>query len=392
MRWSVIALSILAACASSPQGLVRRAVKASGGSRALGEVHSYHVETEGVYQGEPYTAISHLRDRSDWRWDMKGQKWEMNAWVLGDEQSTYTQLGGKTVAPEGPQREATVMHQRVECSMLLPDRLLAEDVTLEKAEPVTINETACPAVHARFGDSPPVTYVFDPFTHRIKQIHFRMLGPDGRKEVPAVIDLVTYEEIDGIQVARSMFMSWGEEGKRTTMREEIKRVLWNPEIPAETLAVPEVSPPPEIVVKEMPSTIIAQYTHRGPYDQIGDAIGKVVAWIEAKGGEVTGSPAVLYPELDMQSAVIQVPARLEQRPEAGEIQLMRRRSFRFAHAKYEGGVEGPVMLLGNVTAWCTSQGYRPSGYARVEYLTVDPETMQCVAEVGFPVRETRAEE
>ncbi|MHC4731961.1 MAG: hypothetical protein ACYS6Z_15410, partial [Planctomycetota bacterium] len=135
-------------------------------------------------------------------------------------------------------------------------------------------------------------------------------------------------------------------------------VLWNPPIPAATLAAPQVDAPLESGVKEIPTTTVAQHRYEGPYEDLVTAIDKVRAWIETNGGEVTGSTAVL-----------------------------KRRGFRFAYAGYEGTWEGPVMLISNVTAWCRTQGYQPSGHARVEYVTVDPETKACVAEVGFPVRQ-----
>jgi hypothetical protein len=171
------------------------------------------------------------------------------------------------------------------------------------------------------------------------------------------------------------------------MREEVTRVLWNPPIPAATLAAPQVDAPLDIGIREMPATTVAQHTYEGPYDGITTAIDKVRAWVEANGGEVTGSTAVVYPEMAIQRAVIQIPARVDNAPTGGDIKLLKRRGFRFAYAGYEGTWEGPVMLISNVTAWCRAEGYAPSGHARVEYVTIDPATKACVAEVGFPVRQ-----
>jgi hypothetical protein len=385
MRY-MIAVLILGACASGPQGLVNRAVKASGGRKALEAVHSYHIEKDGTWQGVPYRALSHLRDRTDWRWYQQGSEWEMSAWVLGADETTYTKMGGRTLVQAGPQRAETVRHKKVETSIYLPDRLLADDVTLQRADPVWIGETECPAVEVRFADSEPLVYVFDPYTNRTRQIRFSMLTPDGKREVPGVMDLSTYEEFLGVWVPRTMFLTWQDGEQKSTIREEVIKVLWNPTIPAATLAAPRADAPPEIGVKEMPTTTIAVHTHEGPYEDIDKALAKVHAWIEANGGEVTGAAAIIYPEMTFQRAIIQVPARVAKAPSGGDVELKRRRGFQFAYAKYEGTWDGSVMLLGNVTSWCQTKGYEPSGHARVEYVTVDPETKVCVAEVGFPVR------
>jgi hypothetical protein len=297
-----------------------------------------------------------------------------------------TTRGGKTIVQEGPHRDEMVLQMKVENSVFLPDRLLADDVTLGRADPVRIGKTTCPAAEVRFGDSKPLLYVFDPYTRRLRQVRFTMLTPDGKREVPAVLDLATYEEFLGVWVPRTSFLTWGEDEQRSTIREQVMRVLWNPPIPAATLAAPQVDAPPEMGIKEIPTTTVAQHTYDGPYDDIGTAIGKVRAWIEANGGAVTGSVAVVYPEMTIQRAVIQIPVRMDRAPTGGDVRLLTRRGFRFAYAGYEGEWEGPVMLIGNVTAWCRARGYEPSGHARVEYLRLDPTTKECVAEVGFPVR------
>ena len=386
MRY-MLAILLLGACATGPRGLVKRAVKASGGSDALGAVHSYHIETGGTWQGVPYRALSHLRARRDGRRTMESRQWEMSVWVLGADETAYTTMGGKTIVQAGPQRDEAVLHMKVETSVYLPDRLLAGDVTLSRADPVRIGKTECPAAGVRFGDSKPLTYVFDPYTYRLRQVRFTMLTPDGQQEVSAVMDLATHEEFLGVWVPRTTFLTWGEGEQKSSIREEVTKVFWNPSIPEATLAAPRVEAPPEIDIKEMPTTTIAVHAYEGTYEDIGTAIEKVRAWIEANGGEVTGTTAVLYPDMAVQRAVIQIPARVDNAPTGGDVALRQRRGFQFAYTGYEGTWDGPVMLISNVTAWCRTKGYEPSGPARVEYVTVDPETKECVAEVGFPVRQ-----
>jgi hypothetical protein len=382
----MLAILLLGACATGPRGLVKRAVKASGGSDALAAVHGYHMEKDGAWQGTPYRSLTHLRERTDWRSEQKASQWEMSAWVLGADGTTYTTMGGKTVLQAGPYRDEMVRMAKVEMSVYLPDRLLADDVTLRRADPIRIGKEEWPTVEVRFGDSKPLIYVFDPYTRRIRQIRFDMMAPDG-SESPGVIDLATYEEYLGVWVPRTTFFTGGEGEQKFTIREEVTKIIWNPSIPEATLAAPEVDAGPEIVVKEMPATTIAQHVYEGPYDNLVTAIDKVRAWIESNGGEVTGATAILYPAMTFEKAVIQIPARVDNAPTGGDVKLLQRRGFRFAYAQYEGTWEGPVMLLSNVSAWCGTKGYRPSGHARVEYVSVDPETKDCVAEVGFPVRQ-----
>ncbi len=64
MRWIGISVLLAAACAASPTKLVERAIEASGGEEALRGVHSYHIASDGTWAGEPYSVLTHWRDRS----------------------------------------------------------------------------------------------------------------------------------------------------------------------------------------------------------------------------------------------------------------------------------------------------------------------------------------
>jgi len=390
MRWIGISVLLAAACATGPTKLVERAIDASGGDKALGEIHSYHVAMDGTWAGEPFSVLTHLRDRSDWRWQLKSDSMgEWSVWVLGGDEDTFSRAGGKTFEQAGLQRGEAIMHKRVETSIFLPDSLLKDDVALEKAEPVTIGGRVCPAVSARFGESKPVLFAFDPETDRIRQVQFPMLGPDGKTELVAVMDLGGWEDTGGIQVARKIHMAWGAGTDRSAMHEEITEIRWNPPIPPGTLATPEVDPLPEMSVKAMPETRIAQFTFEGPFNKIPEGIQQVITWVMENGGQPAGNVSLLYPEMGMPKTLIQIPVKMESAPKGGAITLRKRGAFQFAHATYEGQAGGSMNLIGAVLDWCGKEGYTPTGHIRMETIQPPNEEGMVVVEIGFPVRQSR---
>jgi len=117
----------------------------------------------------------------------------------------------------------------------------------------------------------------------------------------------------------------------------------------------------------------------------------VMAWIAKIKATPTGPVALIYkgpPPEDMSQAktYIQVPVTIETMPEKGEFRILKRRAFPLVYAKYEGPVAGCHLLFGTVDQWCKDNGYHRTGPWRVQYLSFDPKTGQCTAEVGYPAR------
>ena len=55
---------------------------------------------------------------------------------------------------------------------------------------------------------------------------------------------------------------------------------------------------------------------------------------------------------------------------------------------YTGHVSGCRMMAAPVLAWCKQNGYAKTGHMRIAYIEMDPQTEQCTAEVGYPVKKT----
>ncbi|MFQ5844317.1 MAG: GyrI-like domain-containing protein, partial [Planctomycetota bacterium] len=277
-----------------------------------------------------------------------------------------------------------------------PDRLLEPDVALEDAGSVPVGDDECPAVRARFGGGRPVTFAFDPETHRIRRVLFEMTDPQKGKRLPVVMDVSGWDEVEDIQVPHEVRMVWGEGDEVQMIEERYTDVQWNPPIADEVLAAPETAAPPEVSVKEVAETRVVEHTFVGPYQDVGDGIQAAMQWIGQNGGEVAGGVTLLYREppnpedFARSKTVIQVPVRMAGKTVPGEMRLLRRPAFQFAYAPYEGHASGCHLLMQAVLDWCKQNGYepmprRPMPYFRVTYLKMDPQTGQCTAEVGYPV-------
>ncbi len=395
MRYLVIGLLVLGACASSSK-TVEKAVKASGGNAKLAAVDSYHIAATGTYMGQPYTAISHYRQSGEWNWDMKMEGMSMRILFMDDTMYMSTD-GGKAVVQEGTHRDYWIDHMRVGLAIMLPDRLLAKDVTLRKLKAVEIDGLKHTVVEARFkGHNEPVTFIFNPQTDRIRRVMYSATNPEDGGIQANLVELSDWQETDGVFIARHTYHKMGTDPKATVIQEDHTDSQWNPEIPESIFVAPEVAPPPTIKVTEQAATRVVTYVFVGPFQKVDQGIGKVFGWISENGGEPAGPVALIYKDwhssddYTKQKTWIQIPIKMESAPTGGDIQLMKRRDFTFANAHYEGPVSSCMMLIPAVEKWCAENGYEKSGHWRVHYLTQpDPETGLCTAEVGCPVKKSQ---
>ena len=391
---SLLALFVAACASRGATKHVKAAIKASGGAEKLRTVDNYHFATDGDWLGEPYTGVSHDERDGSWRWDMKSEGMSMSAWVIGGDVYVSSGAGQPAAAQTGEQATMWKMHRFVGTSVLLPDRLLEADVKLSKADPVTLDGKQCPAIIATHNGE-AVTFVFDPDNKMIRQVHFTMPDEETGEDMPATMTLSDWQVLEGIQYPGASVMTWEMRGKTYVIKEQVTEVIWNEQIPEGTLSMPEIAPPLEFNVKTMPATRMAVHTFVGPYQDVGVGIGNVMQWVTTNGGAPSGNVTLVYRELpnpedfNKSKTVIQVPVKMTS-ASGDAVKTMTRPTFQFAYTTYTGHASGCHMVFSPVLKWCKENGYEKTGPMRVAYVEMDEQTMQCTAEVGFPVKKAAA--
>ncbi|MFB3066551.1 MAG: hypothetical protein ACE10D_08555 [Planctomycetota bacterium] len=137
---SLLALFVAACASRGATKHVKAAIKAAGGAQKLRTVDNYHLATDGDWGGAPYTGLAHDERNGSWRWEMKSESgMVMNGWVIGGDVYVSSGENQPAVMQTGDQALDWKMHRFVATSVILPDRLLAADVTLSNADPVNID-------------------------------------------------------------------------------------------------------------------------------------------------------------------------------------------------------------------------------------------------------------
>jgi len=389
---------LASACASGPGAMVHQSVSAAGGRSKLQVIKGYHVGAEGSMGGAEFTTLAHYRAPGDLSWSMEMKGMTHDMWVVGDgvfvaTGSADSKAVGLAYAQEG-RALTSLRHQAiVRDTMIRPDRLLADDVTLANAHTVVIDGKDHNAMDARIAGSDPVTYVFDADTRLIRRVAYRNYSPDWAKVIPIVMDATDYEPMEGIQVARRVRSTIGEGDQQMSWEENVNDIRWNPDIPQRIFTIPPTAPEISVAVRRFAPEQVVVHDYVGGYETIGIGLDKVKSWIGSNNGEVIGSVSLLYrgpPNTeDWNKSVtrIQVPAQFDPMPENGDIWVGKTAAFEFAFVPYAGPASSAHTMFGHVTAWIGENGYRVAGPMRVLYTEMNADGT-CKAEVGCPVRRT----
>ena len=233
-----------------------------------------------------------------------------------------------------------------------------------------------------------MTYLFDPDTKRIARMRFTFFDGESLEWIHARMDVSDYREFEGVWIAHRSTMMW----RDVAIAEEVTGVRFNRTLDESLMAKPETEEPPEVTVTEEPAARVAVHKFVGPPDQIGTAIGRVMAWISSLGGQPAGPVMMIYrkptnyADMTKNEVVIHVPVQLEKAPKAGDIWVGRTKAYKLASLTFTGSMMAAQGHFGTVYAWCQKNGYRRTGPRRMRTLKFDEATGMVTAEIGFPVK------
>jgi effector-binding domain-containing protein len=391
-----IALLLLAAaCAGPPERDLDFLLKAKGGQAALERVGTAHIVSVGKFGDAEYTSTQHLRrEPLAWRWEMESPMGVHTMWASGQEGAVTNSFLGRSTSERGHLRLAGLQHARVSVAALLPDLLLGNRVDFDLGDREDINEVEHRKLRVFFEHDPaPVFLVLDKQSRLIREIRFRAWDAEALAFVPVKAKLGDYRDIDGVQVAHRWVVNWDD---RILLDETVREVRFNRAPPKKCFEPPAPTTERVIQMRLEPEQRCVVHTFTGPPHEANAAVGRMMAFIGAHGGQTAGPTAMLYRKptnyLDMAAnqVILQVPVRMSKAPSKDGIALGRRPEFRFAYVRYEGPPHGAVREWTRIYDWCASNGYIRSGPRRLLVMRTDEKTGNIVGEVGFPVKKKAA--
>ena len=154
--------------------------------------------------------------------------------------------------------------------------------------------------------------------------------------------------------------------------------------------LPEVKP----TVVTLDSMWVATIAQTGPYEAMGNELGRLFAWLEKNGITMLGAPFGVYydnpekvaPESTRYEVGVQVMAHVEVEAESG-VELKRWGGFTVAKALYVGPYEKVVPTYHALQAWVNSNEYFIAGPSIEWYqnspMEVPPESLR--TDIAFQV-------
>ncbi|MHC4957562.1 MAG: GyrI-like domain-containing protein [Planctomycetota bacterium] len=391
----IVLLLLAAACAGPPERDLDLLLKAKGGQPALAGVETALIVSTGRFGPVEYTSTQHYRRKPlAWRWTMESAMGVHTMWASGQEGAVNNAYLGRSTSERGHLRLAGLQHARVSVAALLPDLLLQGRVDFELGDREDINQVEHRKLRIYFEHDPsPVFFVLDKKTRLIREIRFRAWDAEALRFVPVKAALSDYREVQGILVAHRWKMNWD---NRMLLDETVKEVRFNRAPPKGCFDPPPLTPERPIVIRNEPEQRCAVQTFAGPPNEAGAALGRLMAFIGARGGQPAGPTAMLYRKptsyIDVASneVILQVPVRMSPAPAQDGVSIGMRPAFKFAHVRYEGPPHGAVREWSRIYDWCVANGYLRSGPRRLVVMRTDEKTGNVVGEVGFPVKRKAA--
>jgi AraC family transcriptional regulator len=159
----------------------------------------------------------------------------------------------------------------------------------------------------------------------------------------------------------------------------------------------KMTPSIQVTMKEVTPTTVAFISMKGPFSQMGEAFGKLYAWIGQKGYIPAGPPSGLYFNAPGQVPEDQLLWELRS-PIAGAVSpagpdkqglgVKRLERVRVAATMHKGPFDGVVQTYEQLGRWIAENGYEVVGPSEEVYLSNPQETppAELLTEVRFPVR------
>ena len=153
----------------------------------------------------------------------------------------------------------------------------------------------------------------------------------------------------------------------------------------------------EVTIKESEPTTAAFVSMTGPFTQMGEAFGKLYAWIGQKGLTPSGPPVGVYynapgqvPD-DHLSWELRSPIAGDPPPEGPDEQglgIRKLAAVQVAATIHKGPYDDVGDTYGALMGWVAENGYEVAGPPEEVYLSNPDETPpeELVTEVRFPVR------
>ncbi len=340
--------------------IVDRAIEAAGGLEALTEKFAaYTVKSKGLYIGMPYemTTLWKAPDRMYMAIDTGDM-------VMGYVADTCWNVMNGVVIDCFPEEAKTVPTQlylaRIEGLYILKQPAFR----FEYKGPGEINGRATDAIEATHPDGPvPVWMEFYADTGLLARTRYP--GSFGGTEGPVVHDILTYREVDGVQVPLKSVVS---AGGKTYVEDMMQEITWAvDEALFERPAQRAFGAP---AVRDLAAQTVAYVIHEGAYEGIGGTLDPMMAWAVEAGLDIMGPPTFVYllspgqtDDPAMYRTEIRVPVTANRDLTAAHAvySIKRVEPMTVAARLEKGPYDQAAEAIGPLAAWCGENGYAVAG-------------------------------
>ncbi|MFH1532296.1 MAG: GyrI-like domain-containing protein [Pseudomonadota bacterium] len=370
-----------------PAAIVDRAIAAAGGREALaGKFAAYTVESKGLYLGVPYEMTSVWRAPDQMYMGMHSGEMQMG--YVGA--ACWNVMNGVVLDcfPEEAKMVPTQLYlARLEGLYPLKDPAFR----FTSLGPGEVNGKVTAGLQVDHPDAPvSVRMEFYDDTGLLARSEYP--GSFGGTPGPVVHDILTYREVDGVQVPLKSIVTAG--GKRF-VEDRMTRISW--EADDALFARPEQRPLGAPSVRVVGPQTVAFVLHKGPYEDLGAALSGVMGWVASSGLDVMGPPTFVYlndpgqvqdPAAYLTEIRVPVTATRDVTVQHEVYQIKRVEETTVAARLEKGAYDTAAAAIGLLAAWCGENGYVIAGPPMMTGYSDPTRTPpeELLSELLFPVR------
>ena len=340
--------------------IVDRALEATGGLEALtAKFAAYTVTSKGLYIGSPYVMTTAWKAPD--RMVMAIPTSEMVMGYVGE--TCWNVMNGVVIDcfPEEAKMVPTQLYlARLEG--LYP--LKQPGFRFEHKGAGEVNGRPTDAVEVTHPDGPvPVRMEFYADTGLLART--RYAGSFGGTDGPVTHDILTYREVDGVQVPLKSMVS---AGGKTFVEDMMSAISWSVDDAVfERPAQRALSAP---AIRTLAAQTVAHVIHEGPYEGLGGALGGMMTWATEAGLDIMGPPTFVYltdpgevTEPAAYRTEIRVPVTANRDLTVGHpvYGIKRVEEMAVAAQLEEGPFDKAGAAFGALAAWCREGGHGIGG-------------------------------
>ena len=342
------------------EAIVNRGIDAAGGlDLVTARFAAYTVRSRGLYLGSPYEMTT--------VWKAPDQMYmtiNSGALQMGYGADSCWQSMNGVVMDCPPDEAAGVPAQLMVANLMSLYPLKGEGIKLSLLPEGMVNGRVTDRVEVRIPGGPmPVHMDFSKETGILLQTEYQ--GGFGGAKGAVVQEILLYQDLDGVKVPKKSTLVV--EGA-PFMEDTMEGVSWEVDEGVFTRPAQRAIGTP--TVRTVKTHAVAIVEHKGPYEELGEALAKLIIWAGDAGLRVIGGPSFVYVVSPHTAAVqkdyvteirvpVTAPAGLHVEHET--YALKRVEETLIAVRLEQGTYEEAGAAFDPLASWCGKNGYKITG-------------------------------